>query len=248
MVSMSDNTVKDTRASGTAKSDFNALSYMIETLINQLVFTADVVKVLSVSGGYVDVMPLVTQIDAFDNAVQPAPLYHLPYNRVQGGRAALIIDPVPGDIGLAVFAKRDSSGVMVGQTDPVKPASFRTFNQADGFYFGGFLNQTPEVFLELTQGGEAILTAPTKVTVNTATADVNANGICNINAPMTNVSGNLAVAGQLAVTGGISGGGGATMTGGITNTGGTVTSNGITLETHIHGGVQSGGSQTGGPQ
>lgn len=239
---MSDNTVKDTRGASTTNSDFNALSYMIETLINQLVFTADVVKVLNVADGYVDVLPLVTQVDAFGNAVQPTPLYHLPYRRVQGGRAALIIDPVVGDIGLAVFAKRDSSNVTVGQTDPIKPASFRTFNQADGFYLGGFLNQTPEVFLELTQDSKAVLTAPLSVTVNTATADINADTACNINAPVTNING------KLNVSGGISGGAGATMSGGITNTGGNITSNGITLETHKHGGVLPGGADTEGPK
>lgn len=251
---MSDNTVKDTRNVATSNSGFNALSFVIETIIGQSVCTADVVKVLNVTNGYVDVLPLITQIDAFDNAVQPSPLYHLPYMRVQGGRAALIIDPIPGDIGLAVFAKRDSSNVTVGQTAPIKPASFRTFNQADGFYLGGFLNQTPEVFLELTQAGEAILTAPVRATVNTAVADVNVSTVCNVNSPTTNVSGDLNVTGALNVVGGaiITGGatisGGGVMNGGLTNTGGTITSNGITLETHTHGGVQSGGSQTGGPQ
>lgn len=245
---MSDNTVKDTRDSGAANSEFNALSFMIETIINQSVCTADIVKVVNVANGYVDVLPLITQIDAFNNAVQPAPLYHLPYRRVQGGKAALIIDPVVGDIGLVVYTKRDSSGLTKEQAAPIKPASFRTFNQADGFYIGGFLNQTPEVFLELTQDGEAILTAPLSVTVNTATADINADSVCNINAPIANVNGVLNVSGALNVVGGISGGGGATMTGGITNTGGSITSNGINLETHTHGGVQRGGSDTDGPQ
>lgn len=245
---MSDNTVKDTRDSGATNSDFNALSYMINTIINQNVCTADIVKVLKVADGYVDVLPLITQVDAFNNAVQPAPLYHLPYRRVQGGRAALIIDPVAGDIGLVVYTKRDSSGLVKQQSAPSKPASFRAFNQADGFYIGGFLNQTPEVFLELTQGGEAILTAPLSVTINTVAADINADAVCNINAPQTNVNGILNVASTLNVVGGISGGGGATMTGGITNTGGTITSNNITLETHTHSGVERGGSDTDGPQ
>lgn len=252
---MSDNTVKDTRDTGAGNSDFNALAYMIDTRINQNVCTADIVKVLNVADGYVDVLPLITQIDAFNNAVQPAPLYHLPYRRVQGGRAALIIDPVVGDIGIAVYTKRDSSGLTNEQSAPSKPASFRTFNQADGFYIGGFLNQIPDVYLELTQTGEAILSAPISVTVYTSDCEIN-SPICTVNASdceintalMTINAAMTQINGPLNVTGGISGGGGATMTGGITNTGGTVTSNGITLETHTHSGVQSGGSSTGGPQ
>lgn len=254
-VYMSDNTVKDTRDIAAANSEFNALSYMIETLINQNICTADIVRVVNVTDGYVDVLPLITQVDAFDNAVQPAPLYHLPYRRVQGGRAALIIDPVVGDIGLAVYTKRDSSGLIKQQSVPSKPASFRTFNQADGFYIGGFLNQMPEVYLELTQEGTAVLSAPISVTIYSPDCEVNSSSFkvntsdFEVNAALIKLNaGSTQVSGMLNVVGGISGGGGATMSGGITNTGGTVTSNGITLETHTHGGVQSGGSDTGGPK
>lgn len=41
---------------------------------------------------------------------------------------------------------------------------------------------------------------------------------------------------------------GGNMTGNISHSGGSLTSNGIALHTHRHGGVQTGGGQTGGPQ
>ncbi|HDL7647223.1 TPA: phage baseplate assembly protein V [Yersinia enterocolitica] len=41
---------------------------------------------------------------------------------------------------------------------------------------------------------------------------------------------------------------GGTMKGNVTHSGGTLSSNGVTIHTHIHGGVQGGGSNTGGPQ
>ncbi|WP_371321803.1 hypothetical protein [Vibrio parahaemolyticus] len=43
-------------------------------------------------------------------------------------------------------------------------------------------------------------------------------------------------------------GGKTTIDGPITQSGGAITSNGVVLHTHTHGGVQSGGSSTGGPK
>jgi phage baseplate assembly protein V len=41
---------------------------------------------------------------------------------------------------------------------------------------------------------------------------------------------------------------GSAMTGNISHSGGSLSSNGIVLHTHKHGGVQTGGGQTQGPQ
>lgn len=41
---------------------------------------------------------------------------------------------------------------------------------------------------------------------------------------------------------------GGTMTGDITHSGGALSSNGVTLHAHVHGGVQGGNSDTGGPK
>ncbi len=41
---------------------------------------------------------------------------------------------------------------------------------------------------------------------------------------------------------------GGSMTGNITHSGGSLSSNGVALHTHKHGGVQTGGGQTQGPQ
>ena len=55
------------------------------------------------------------------------------------------------------------------------------------------------------------------------------------------------VAGPLVQTG-AKGSGPSSFKGGFTNTGGRIESNGISLETHTHSGVQTGGGSTGGPQ
>jgi phage baseplate assembly protein gpV len=146
--------------------------------------------------------------------------------RVQGGKAALVIDPEPGDIGLAVFTKSDSSGVEQANTTQVQPGSFRTFDQANGFYVSAFLNKEPEIWLELKKTGEVHIHGKTKIFIDTET---------DIELKASQVT----ITGPLKVTGAVN------TLAGITNTGSTVSSNGIVLDTHTHPGDS--GGVTGGP-
>lgn len=79
--------------------------------------------------------------------------------------------------------------------------------------------------------------------------------LVKIDSPTTTITGDvkiektLSVVGHIAGTGGlaVSGGTGASVDGSMTTTG-DVTAGGISLQTHVHGGVQGGPSTTGGPQ
>lgn len=173
-------------------SQYNALSFMIQQAIREQVNTCVICKVVGVSGGYVDVLPMVTQVSGKGEAIPPTTLYKLPYMRYHAGVAAVILDPVPGDIGLAVFAGKDCSNVKVGTSEPVPPASFRDNSMANGFYIGGFLNQAPSVSIELTQGGAVNITAPGGVNINgsvTVSGDVVASGKSLVNHVHTGDSG-----------------------------------------------------------
>ncbi|MGL4208297.1 MAG: hypothetical protein ACRCTY_02805 [Candidatus Adiutrix sp.] len=265
---------------------FNALDLLVRSLINGSINTCEVVKVMKVYPGgpddcaaYVDVLPLVSQTDAKGESLGAATLFRLPYLRLQGGVAALIIDPVVGDTGLAVYAKKDSSNIGQGSyQERALPASFRTFDQADGFYVGGFLNQKPEIYLELNQDKKAVLHAPIEVTINTQECVVLAQNSCTVNtktctieaslkttisSPETHCTGNMMVGGNLSWGGfgaGPNGGpalfkngivnqsGGITNQGGINNQGGRLSSNGISLENHTHSGIYPGNSQSGTPK
>ena len=173
-------------------SQYNALSFMIQQAIREQVNTCVICKVVGVSSGYVDVLPMVTQVSGKGEAIPPTTLYKLPYMRYHAGVAAVILDPVPGDIGLAVFAGKDCSNVKVGTSDPVPPASFRDNSMANGFYIGGFLNQAPSVSIELTQGGAVNITAPGGVNISgsvTASGDMVASGKSLVNHVHTGDSG-----------------------------------------------------------
>ena len=172
----------------TDKSFYNQLLFVMRMLLYSEVMTAALCRVTAVEAGgasslagYVDVIPIVTQMDGQGNAVAQTEVYHLPYLRLQGGQCAVVIDPMPGDIGLVVATKSDSSNVRQGGGEAVQPGSFRKFDLADGMYIGGFLNKVPEVFIELKQNGNIAITAPGNVTVNaplvTTNGDVIASGI-----------------------------------------------------------------------
>lgn len=173
----------------TNNTQVNQLDFVITQMINKI-HTCLPCKVMAVhassgSVGYVDILPLVTHVDGMGKSVQPVTHYNVPYSRIQGGIAALIIDPVVGDIGLVCFASKDSSNVKAGTTEPQQPASFRRFSPSDGFYIGGFLNQAPEIYVELTQAK-----------------------VCNIIAEGgVNIKGNVTVEGTITSTGDIHGNG-----------------------------------------
>lgn len=215
---------------GTDETPFSALQYVITRLLLGKA-TAALVKVLSVTNrggvepvGYVDVQPLVMQIDATGAAVPHGTLYRLPYSRLQGGTNAVIIDPEVNDLGVAVFLMRDSSRVKVTKA-MAPPGSLRFMDWSDGCYVGGLLNGTPIQYVRFVPGGIDIV-SPTKVTIT---------------AP------NIELAGAVQQTGG-----GAVMFSGMTTAPSVVadtvsTTGGVGLGTHHHGGVQTGGGNTGGP-
>ena len=235
---MADNPKRGTQDIYSGANPYNALNFVIEKATNKIA-TAIPVKVMAVNAGgseaatgYVDVLPLVAFIGGDGNSIEPVTLYHLPYSRVQGGIAALVIDPVIGDIGLAVFAHSDSSTVTQGTAEPQQPGSKRHHSMSDGFYIGGFLNQAPSCYLELMQDNTAVLNATGGVTIN---GNTTINGNATINGDVT-VNGNFSVVG-----------GNSTMTGSLT-TQGDVVSGGISVQSHVHSGVQTGGGTTGQPQ
>lgn len=164
-------------------SDLNRLEFLIKVLQRDISTAIPVIITAVQAGdtnaaGYVDARPLVAQIDAWGNALPMATLHHLPYFRLQAGRAGIVLDPVPGDIGLAVFAQSDCSTLKQGQTETAQPGSWRKFDQADGFYIGGFINTRIDTYVRLAQDGSVKITAPGNVTIDAPTVTYTGDIIC----------------------------------------------------------------------
>ncbi len=262
--------VKGVDRLNTANTPTNALAFLVEQMIRQNVNTAEVVSIdqaeaqgQTSAGGRATATPLISQTDGWNQALPAAPLPNLPFYRPQAGRAAIIMEPQPGDKALAIFTKRDSSALAAGKNEASPPASHRTFDQADGFLLNGFLGLPPEIWLWLNPAtGEISLSTKAAsidiscresgdIDIKTGAGKVNitATDTVTVKAPQIVMGGNVRITGNLTTEGVSEGpGGGAFNTrGGLHNEGGEIRSNNITLETHTHSGVQPGDGGTAGP-
>lgn len=177
--------VSQQHASDTA-TEFAMYQFLISSYVAQMA-TATLVRVVSCTNsgglakwGTVDVQPVITQLAGDNTAVQHQQLFRLPYSRIQGGKNAVIIDPEPGDLGIAVFASRDISAlkkqeaidqVASGDLRGVPPSSDRQYSMADGLYLGGVLNAVPEQFVRFSTDGIEML-SPTKIRLVAPTVEI----------------------------------------------------------------------------
>lgn len=235
--------------------DYNNLAFLVGQLLSRIQ-TAMPVRIVSCTNaggvspvGFVDVLPLVQQIDNNGIPTPHTTVYNLPYARLQGGANAVIIDPQAGDIGIAVFASRDISGVKTSKGQAV-PGSYRKFSFADGMYIGGILNGTPTQYVQFSAAGIVMhspslvrLEAP-DVQVQAQTVEIVATISTTVTTPIFTINGNTVLNGTLNSGG--TGGGTATFSGDIIGQQ-EITASGTHLHTHVHTGVQSGPSNTGGP-
>ena len=232
----------------TGTTAFNALEFMIERKIMSMVNTAALVRVdgctsggSSSPAGEVSATPMAAQTDAQGNALGMASIPSMRHVRMQAGIAAIVMDPVPGDLGVAVFCKSDSSTIQTGTTEPQRPGSFRKFSQADGVLVGAVSNKAPEVWIELKQDKTIIIHAPEGVKIETdKTVEVTAAEKVQITAPQIELNGELTMSGH---TGGTTH---ATLNGSLTATE-ELTANGVAMTTHTHGGVDTGDGSTAAP-
>lgn len=160
----------------------NALSYLIRKGIENLVNTVIIVKVIAINEGTIDVIPLISLIDAEDNPIEKAPVYNVRYMQLQAGLNGIKLKPVIGDIGILLVSDRDTSKIQEGIA-----LTNRRFNIADGIYLGGIygLNQEPTQFIEIKENELNI--------TGTQTININGGQEVNVTAPTVNVKGSTAI-------------------------------------------------------
>ena len=179
---------------GEGLGDYTALRFLVQQMLSR-VNTATLVKVIKVSAGgtgpvgTVDVHPLVNQLDGAGDGKELSPLHNLPYLRIQGGANAIILDPQPDDIGIAVFCSRDISAVKRTKK-PGNPGSWATHSMSDGLYLGGVLNGAPSQYIQFHDGGG--ITIHSTGAVNIVSTALTHNGV-NIGA--THVHGGVETGG-----------------------------------------------------
>lgn len=224
----------------------------------------------------VSATPLTQMVDGNGNAYASPAYPALPHYRIQQGTAAIIMDPRPGDIGVFLCSKRDISNISQGK-QPGPPGSTRSFSPSDAVMVGSIHTKAPTYYIDFTDQDKILIHAPagvtiesdaflhvnapevsveaTTVTVKASTVSVEATNVTvkasnvTIDAPETTLTGHLTVQGGITV----SGGGGSSMSGdfeleGSMHATNDVTASGISLNSHVHGGVQTGEENTSGPR
>jgi hypothetical protein len=184
--------------SSSALSDFASLSFHIEQAL-AAISTGSIVAVKTApydaagnpltpgSGGpigFVDVHPLVNQVNGLGVATPHDTIYRLSYIRYQGGNGAFITDPCVDDIGWMSVSDRDTS-IVRATGKQANPGSLRQFSKADGVYVGCVIAGSPSQYFAWTISGFRI--------VATGSGDIVAPGGLNMTAPTVVASGNLAV-------------------------------------------------------
>lgn len=219
-------------------SENNATNALIKSALSR-VGTMKLVKVKKVTSagekaiaGMVDVQPLVNLVDGVLGAsMEQGTIYSIPYVRMQGGKNCIILDPVVGDIGLAIISDRDISAVKE-KKGIANPGSFRRFSPADSVYIGGILNEAPEQYMTFTATGIKIEDKNGNI-IETKSDGMHFNKLCFF-AQGIDVSAQPGIfRAGLQLSGSIVNVGGGTYSGNIT-TSGEVTAGAIGLKTHHH--------------
>lgn len=216
-------------------ADANVQEFLMHQFLMKKVFI-NLVAVVDVSsdGRFVDIQPIVHGFSGNGEKIEKGVIFAVPVFRLQRGSSAVKMKPVVGDIGMAACCDRDITTVK-NTSQPGLPGSNRTHSAADAIYLGGLLNQEPSQYIDFADG-EITIHSPNKVVVSAPNVEINADASASINSPSIVLNG-------VVSQGEGSYGGDATFGGSVTAIG-EVTGNGKHLSTHIHGGVQSGSSQT----
>ncbi|WP_035601579.1 phage baseplate assembly protein [Edwardsiella tarda] len=183
---------------GGNSNDAESFKFVFEKLLNGKFFL-ELAIVTKVSGEapnlVVDVTPLVTQIDHTGAMIKNSTIYNVPVFRLQRGNSAIIMNPVPGDIGMIAVCDRDNSVVRANRSQSV-PGSRRTHSKSDALYLGGFLNERPSQYIEFADN-QINIVSPGNVNVTCQKATVTAPGGVDMTTPLLKVSGNIKAGGNI---------------------------------------------------
>lgn len=174
----------------TYEGEYNEMRFVITQQIAKLE-TCLPVRVDSVQAagvapvGTVKVTVLVNTLSGDNKPYPGATIENVPYIRLQGGSNAVIIDPKPGDIGLACFCSRDITAVKNARK-AAPPGSKRHHNFSDAVYLGGMLNAAPTQYIHFTDSG-IVIHSPNAVKVEAPTIEAVATTSAKVQAPSVSI-------------------------------------------------------------
>ncbi|MGV3346427.1 phage baseplate protein [Enterobacteriaceae bacterium LUAb1] len=180
-------------------NDADALASSFNKLLHSNHFI-NIVRVTDVRGEapdlIVDAVPLVANIRSKDNSIIDSSVIHnIPVWRLQRGNSAIIMNPVPGDIGLIAVCDDDISVARETKKESV-PGSKRKHSRSDAIYLGGLLNQQPNQFIEFSDNSINI-TSPGNISVICSTANITASNGVTVDTNLAHFTGNITANGDI---------------------------------------------------
>lgn len=160
-------------------SEFARTDFIVRQVLNRMA-TATLVEVMAVAVDTVDIRPMVAQIDGAGTAIPHGTIHNVPFFSLRAGSSAIIMKPVVGDMGLAIFCHNDISAAKKNKKAS-NPGSRRRFDWADALYLGGFLGAAPTQYIRLDADGIAVQAASGKPIALTTTDKVTLTGPVDAN-------------------------------------------------------------------
>lgn len=163
-----------TRGGYTNTSTTNQTNFLVTQQIRKDIQTSFIARVDSCQSSEeqegsktVAITPLISQTDTEGTALEMVSIPDIPHTRYQHGIAAVIIDPVPGDIVVASVNKNDITSINDQTTEPVNAGSFRQFSQSDSVIHDSIHTKPPEVYMVLRQDKTIKTRGPEGIRVET---------------------------------------------------------------------------------
>lgn len=197
----------------------------------------------------VTIAPLIKQVMNDGSLVDIPPLMDVPVQYPKGGGFIFTFPLVAGDEGIALFSERCIDAWW--QTGSASaPMDYRTHDLSDAMFIAG-ITSVPKAISSFFTNGLSMqnLDGSTHIRLTNGTIYITGDIVHQGNNTQTgnyDITGNIAQVGGFNQTGG-AGGSGMTLQGDVQTTG-DVQAGSISLKSHIHSGVVSGGANTGAPQ
>jgi hypothetical protein len=172
--------------------------------------------------GTLTIQLMVSQSDGAGKLTPAGIVYNVPYSRISGGTNAVIMDPAVNDIWIIGHGDRDLS-VVIASGKQGGPGSNRRFSWADAVAIAPWpMGIVPTQYVQFSSAGINIV-SPTKITFQAPNIELNGAAKCDS---------------TLLVVG-------AQTNDSTITASGDVVAGSISLQNHVHTGVQTGSSSTG---
>lgn len=226
----------------------------------------------------VDVQPLVSILQRSGEVVSQSSILNVPLSQPASSVGGLVFPIKEGDNVLLVFSEKAIDRWKYGTGVPTAPSDFRKFNRKDciaipcifpaNMSMANEARQGPDyaagdtaiynlrggsrVEIVLKQNGDVVVNSPSKVIVNCVDSEVNASNSMTVNTQDYKVNCTSYTVSSTSYSVGTTNyslnATGSAVSTGTYNMNGSFVLNNIPIETHTHGGVETGGGSTGGPQ